>query len=139
MKKIWSHVNSDLQKSLQKQRLLQQKIHYHLPEEFREKVHCHLAAGYLKIYACNSTWASKIRYQQQQILKSVMSDPELNVQKVKILVETGLRDKTETLINQPVEISTEARRSLEESAAATSDPELKAAFMRLANLPNKQQ
>lgn len=139
MKPIWNLLHPELQKNLKKQQSLQEKMHYHLPDEFRDKVHCHLSAGYLKIYAISSLWASKLRYQQQQILKSVSSDPSLNVQKIKIHVGVNPGSLYKTPEKTKLKISQTAKASLTESAASSNDPELKAVFLRLAALADRKE
>lgn len=137
MKPIWSLLDPKLQKKLKKQQSLQEKMHFHLPAEYRGKVHCHLSTGFLKIYTFSSILASKLRYQQQQILKSIDSDPELNVQKIKILVGTNPDYLTKKTEKTKIKVSQAAKESLLQSAAISNEPELGAAFLRLAALADK--
>ena len=139
MKPIWSLLDPDLQKMLKKQQSLQKKMYFHLPVEYRDKVHCHLSTGYLKIYTFSSILASKLRYQQQQILKAIDSDPELNVQKIKILVGTNPEYLTQKTEKSTIKLSKIAKQSLLQSAKMSDEPELEAALLRLAALADKNQ
>lgn len=138
MKPIWSLLDPKLQKKLKKQQSLQEKMHFHLPAEYRGKVHCHLSTGYLKIYTFSSILASKLRYQQQQILKSIDSDPELSVQRIKILVGTNPEYLTKKPEKTRIKISQTAKESLLQSAKMSGEPELEAALLRLAALADKE-
>lgn len=138
MKPLLSLLHPELQKKLKKQGTLQEKVRYHLPIEYRDKVHCHLSAGYLKIYTFSSILASKLRYQQQQVLKSIDSDPSLSVQKIKILVGTNPEYLTKNTEKTKLKISQAAKTSLSESAASSNDPDLRAALLRLAALADRE-
>ncbi len=137
MKPIWSLLEPELQKKLKKQQSLQEKMHFHLPAEYRGKVHCHLETGYLKIFTFSSILASKLRYQQQQILKSIDSDPQLSVQKIKILVGKNPEYLTNKTEKTKLKVSQTAKKALLQSAAMSNEPELEAALLRLAALADK--
>ena len=138
MQSIWSLLDPELQKKLKKQQSLQEKMHFHLPKEYRGKVHCHLSTGYLKIYTFSSMLASKLRYQQQQILKSIDSDPELTVQKIKIMVGTNPEYLSEKTDKSTIKLSQTAKASLLQSAKMSDEPEFVAALLRLAALADKR-
>jgi len=132
MKSAWSHIKPSLKKVLKKQRATLEQLNYHLPDGYQERVHCYIDRGFLKIYAKNSAWASKLRYQQHQILKSIQSDPALNVQKIQIFVgkEQSASDDPK---KKPLGLKSNSAASVMKVAESCSDDELKAAFMSLAN------
>lgn len=131
MKSAWSHINPSLKKVLKKQRATLEQVQYHLPDGYKNKVHCHIDAGFLKIYAINSTWASKLRYQQHQILKSIKSDPALNVQKIQVFVAKD-QPQTDQYEAKGLGLDAKAAQSVMAVAESCDDAELKEAFARLA-------
>ncbi len=132
MKSVWSHINPSLKKVLKKQRATLQQLNYHLPDGYQDRVHCHINGGFLKIYAINSAWASKLRYQQHEILKSIQADPALNVQKIQVFVATDHSAKDESKTHS-LGLKSGSADSVMKIAEGCSDEELKAAFESLAN------
>lgn len=131
MKSAWSHINPRLKKVLKKQRATFDQVNYHLPDGYQEHVHCHVDCGLLKIYAENSAWASKLRYQQHQILKSIKSDPALNVQKIEIVVARD-QPRIEKPDRKTPSLDASSTASALKVAESCDDLDIKAAFEKLA-------
>lgn len=76
------------------------------------------------------SWATQLRYQQQEVLKLLNSEFRLDLRRARIRVVSP-RETAET-IRPARQLPASGARALEAAAAATADPGLRAALQRLA-------
>lgn len=86
---------------------------------------------YLHLVADGSAWATRLRYQQHDILKRINSEFGLTLKALRIKMISPSRQAS-PIKQTPRAVSAAAATALNQAARSTDDPELKAAFLRLA-------
>ena len=95
--------------------------------------HCWLASiqnGYLLLHADNSAWATRIRFQQRNILQQLKGKKGFGgLRGIKVKVQP--RYTPPPIVKQALPLTASSRACLHECAEAIDDPKLKAALEKL--------
>lgn len=119
---------------------LQKIVHQHLPEAAAE--HCHLAnyhQGRLVLIIDNAHWATRLRYQQNQLVSRLCQHVEFkNLQRIQLKIRPSSAFNDAIDKKKPrLEISAQAGQAINNCAETIEDPKLRAALERLARNANK--
>lgn len=113
-------------------RHLDHSLKFLLPEPLRD--HCWpagISGRQLTLVTDSSTWATQLRYQQQQILKQINSDLGLKLNKLRVRISTRrIYHKKQW---PPRRLSTHNAEMIRAGARSIPDPEVREALLRLAN------
>jgi hypothetical protein len=117
---------------VQQLRLLDHSLKYYLPEPLRS--HCWpagITGNQLSLVTDSSTWATQLRYQQQQILKQINTD--LGLKLIKMRIRISARQTYKRKVWPPRNLSQKSADSIKQGAISVPDPDLRAALLRLAD------
>ena len=127
--------NDNLQKALQRAKQLNRlnkAIKTLLPVELGE--HCRVAnlrSHTLIIQVDNNAWATRLRYHTPQLLKAVHAQLALNqITDIRINIKPVAREIVRQ--GRQIHLSRHSAEVIENTAQTTSDPQLRAALLRLA-------
>jgi len=110
---------------------LQSQVSEVLPEDCRE--YCHFVSyrkGLLKLQADSATWATRLRFQQPQVIQRLKQIKAFtDIEKIKVLVRPQQVKASPKISAKP--ISAEAAKHLKAMANSLDQPELSAALRHL--------
>ncbi|MCL7461532.1 DciA family protein [Pseudomonas sp. NW5] len=99
------------------------------------RAHCKVASwrdGVLLLIITSSEWATRLRYQQQRLLRLLQACPEFaGLQRILMRVRPAYTPQAGN--RPPPRLSGEAAQTLRSTATGISDPRLRAALERLAS------
>lgn len=101
--------------------------------------HCHVASyrdGRLLIVVSNAHWATRIRYLERRLLRSLLNYPEFS-QISRIFVRVQPQAPSNVPTRPAPQLSESAAEQLNEAAKGIRDPALRGALERLARNANK--
>ena len=119
-----------IQKTRYHQRLLA-TVQAHLPPDLR--AHCSGATtvgGQLLLFTESSVWATRLRYQQRDLIDRLRAHAYLPISAVRIQV--ALPVQTLSPARHPLELSHANATTIQKAATAIGDSDLRAALQRLA-------
>ena len=119
-----------VQKTRYHQRLLA-TVQAHLPPDLR--AHCSGATtvgGQLLLFTESSVWATRLRYQQRDLIERLRAHAYLPISAVRIQVTPSAQ--TLTSARRPLQLSHANAATIRKAAAAIADSDLQAALRRLA-------
>jgi hypothetical protein len=122
---------------VQELRTLDHCLKFLLPEPLR--FHCWpagISGNQLTLVTDSSTWATQLRYQQQQILKQINSD--LGLKLIKMRVRISARQVYRKKSWPARKLTQKSADLIRQGALSVSDPDLRAALLRLANTGQSQ-
>jgi hypothetical protein len=117
---------------VQQLRLLDHSLKFYLPEPL--KSHCWpagITGNQLNLVTDSSTWATQLRYQQQQILKQINTD--LGLKLIKMRVRISARQVYRKKVWPARTLSQKSADLIKQGAMSVPDPDLKEALLRLAD------
>jgi hypothetical protein len=123
---------------LQELRLLDHSLKYYLPEPLRS--HCWpagITGNQLTLVTDSSTWATQLRYQQQQLLKQVNTD--LGLKLIKLRVRISSRQIYRRKVWPARHMTQKSADLIKQGAMSVPDPDLRAALLRLAEKGYRRQ
>ena len=133
MRPLAYYIDDDLKKQSRDQHFFNTVLSRILPPPLNRHV---WASGYekgiLRLLTDGPAWATRLRYQQHELLKQLNSDPAVKLNKILITVS----NRPSPVLQQKPErrgLSASARTSLQKAASTVSDPELRQIFERLSN------
>jgi len=124
---------------MQQIRLIGHSLDSLLPPRLR--AHCAPAGiegNELVLIADSGTWATQLRYQQQQILKQLNADLGLNLRRLRVRIAPRASTRERRQV-PPRQISPGAARTLKEAARSMPDRALGEILLRLARKGEQQQ
>jgi hypothetical protein len=116
---------------VQQLQLLDQNLKFYLPEPL--KSHCWpagITGNQLNLVTDSSTWATQLRYQQQQILKQINTD--LGLKLIKMRIRISARQVYRRKVWPARHLSQKSAELIKQGAMSVPDPDLRAALLRLA-------
>lgn len=123
---------------VQQLRLLDHSLKFSLPEPLRS--HCWpagISGNQLTLITDSSTWATQLRYQQQQILKQINSDLGLKLIKLRVRISSRQVFRKKTWPER--KLSQKSAEMIRQGALSVSDPELRSALNKLADTGSKRK
>lgn len=103
--------------------------------------HCHVATwhnGTLLIIVTDGHWATRLRYQQRRLL-TLLQQQEAFAGLTRILFKVQPQGGNSSQSRAPLYLSQESAQSIEQTADAVRDPQLKASLQRLARHTRKPE
>ena len=119
-----------VQKTRYHQRLLE-TVRTHLPPDLR--AHCSGATtvgGQLLLFTESSVWATRLRYQQRNLIDLLRTHAYLPISAVRVHVAPP--PQTLSPVRRPLELSQANAARIREAATTITDSDLRAALQRLA-------
>ncbi len=121
-----------VQKTRYHQRLLA-TVQAHLPPDLR--AHCSGATtvgGQLLLFTESSVWATRLRYQQRDLIDRLRAHAYLPISTVRIQVTLPAQTLTTATARRPLQLSHANAATIRKAAVAIADSDLQAALQRLA-------
>jgi predicted nucleic acid-binding Zn ribbon protein len=123
---------------VQQLRLLDHSLKFSLPEPLRS--HCWpsgIHGNQLTLVTDSSTWATQLRYQQQQILKQINSDLGLSLIKLRVRISSRQVYRKKTWPAR--KLTQKSADMIRQGALSVPDPDLRAALLKLAETGYSRQ
>jgi len=133
MRPLAYYIGDDLKKQSQKQHFFNTTLSRILPSPLN--LHVWASAyenGILTLLTDGPAWATRLKYQQHELIKQLNADPAVKLSKILIKIRNQPAPRAQQKPKRR-NLSASAKASIQKATATVSDPEIRQIFERLSS------
>ncbi|HID83471.1 MAG TPA: DUF721 domain-containing protein [Chromatiales bacterium] len=133
MQPLKHYIGTELKEKAQANHLLNTVLKRLLPSPLNQHVWVvGIEKNSLQLMTDRAVWATRLRYQQRELLKQINSDPDLKLTEIEITVSSQASRISKHDQLQRKTLTTSAKKAIRNAALTVTDEEIRTIFEKIA-------